>query len=283
MNKYEAIMRVSELADSHVGTREGYNNDNPFAQDPEVIKAYGGSINNLPWCDIFYDYLFCKCFGAENAKQMTYQTKDMSAACKRSYENYKRNGAIFTVPEEGDQAFFYSGDGINHTGYVRNVSNNEFLTIEGNSSDMVARRTYQFGNKSVAGFGRPNWNVVASQEENEEHEADKNEINDENNHVSWFWKIFGKIPSNYTAESENAYTLNPDEHIALQKGDGMNAPRDDVKAIQNLLRYHGIGLIADGEFGNDTEFAVKVFQEKKVINPTGKVDIGTLLQLIKRR
>ena len=36
-----------------------------------------------------------------------------------------------------------------------------FTTIEGNSSDQVARRTYNRGNNKVAGFGRPKWSLVA--------------------------------------------------------------------------------------------------------------------------
>lgn len=38
-------------------------------------------------------------------------------------------------------------------------------TIEGNTSDMVARRTYRRGDSSIAGYGRPNW-VVVSETEN---------------------------------------------------------------------------------------------------------------------
>ncbi|MBQ2177392.1 MAG: CHAP domain-containing protein, partial [Alphaproteobacteria bacterium] len=99
-------------------------------------------------------------------KALTYQTSGGSALCSASAQYYKNNGAWFNYPEPGDQIFFYYGGAINHTGIVESVQGSganwtSCTTIEGNSSDMVARRTYYRGNGAVAGFGRPNWKVVA--------------------------------------------------------------------------------------------------------------------------
>ncbi len=53
-----------------------------------------------------------------------------------------------------------------------------------------------------------------------------------------------------------------------------------VTIIQNKLNAHGNSLSADGEFGNLTEKAVKSFQEKNQLPPTGRVDANTLKILL---
>lgn len=276
MTKAEAVRMISRHADYQIGYREEGNNGNIFARDPEVIKAYGGSVDNLPWCDIFYDYLFCHVFGAEAAKKMTYQMQDMSAACKRSYENYKANGALYQSPEEGDQVFFYVGGEINHTGYVRNVTG-MLITVEGNSSDMVANRQYELYDNSIAGYGRPDWSVVSSEESEGESDVESEipadeEIGpeDQGKKQSVFEKIFGKKKTEKKEDPETAY-------LHLEYGDGLNAPLKRVKAVQVLLNIHDVmdGQVMideDGEFGKITELAVRRFQERRGLEVNGIVD-----------
>jgi len=49
---------------------------------------------------------------------------------------------------------------VNHTGIVEKVEGGVVTTIEGNTSDQVARRTYQLGSSQIAGYGRPKWSLV---------------------------------------------------------------------------------------------------------------------------
>ena len=42
---------------------------------------------------------------------------------------------------------------MDHVGIVVNVANGRVNTIEGNTSNMVARRSYQFGGIVIVGYG----------------------------------------------------------------------------------------------------------------------------------
>lgn len=97
---------------------------------------------------------------------------------------------------------------------------------------------------------------------------------------SW---IFGKIRDFlHRPGSENVFNLNTAgfEVIIIRKGDGMNDPRDIVRVAQLLLRQHGAFLDADGEFGYQTEQAVKNFQLSRNLSADGVVGINTWIHLI---
>ena len=61
------------------------------------------------------------------------------------------------VPAAGDIIFFdWGNDGsIDHVGIVESVTNGVVNTIEGNSGDKVARRSYNIGSNSIYGYGVP--------------------------------------------------------------------------------------------------------------------------------
>ena len=46
---------------------------------------------------------------------------------------------------------------INHTGIVSSISGNKITTIEGNTSNQVAERTYYISDDSIAGYGLPKY------------------------------------------------------------------------------------------------------------------------------
>ena len=57
------------------------------------------------------------------------------------------------------RCFFQSGERINHTGIVYAVKNGKIYTVEGNSSDQVAKREYALNATRIAsGYGRPLYN-----------------------------------------------------------------------------------------------------------------------------
>lgn len=166
MTVNEAKQKVIAVAVNNLGYHEVGDNRTKFAEGTWDNQFYGWELNGQPWCDVFADYCYCEPFGIAKGKTLTYQTGGGSALCSASAQYYKNNGAWFNYPEPGDQIFFYYGGAINHTGIVESVQGScanwtSCTTIEGNSSDMVARRTYYRGNSAVAGFGRPNWKIVA--------------------------------------------------------------------------------------------------------------------------
>lgn len=60
------------------------------------------------------------------------------------------------TPKAGDIIFFLS-NGAGHTGIVTGCSGNTVYTIEGNTSNMVARRSYPLDYSTITGYGIPNY------------------------------------------------------------------------------------------------------------------------------
>ena len=61
------------------------------------------------------------------------------------------------VPTSGDLVFFdWGNDGsVDHVGIVESVVDGTVYTIEGNSGDKVARRSYPIGYAKIVGYGVP--------------------------------------------------------------------------------------------------------------------------------
>jgi hypothetical protein len=77
-------------------------------------------------------------------------------------ESWGRSAGRFVEPGAGVQPgdiviFERNGDGVaDHTGIVERIdANGTVHTIEGNTSDMVARRTYSAGSSQIRGYVRP--------------------------------------------------------------------------------------------------------------------------------
>lgn len=180
MTVEEAKKAVIDLANAEVGYHEkasnaslddptansGGNNWTKYARDLDnVADFYNGKKNGYAWCDIFVDWLFVQCFGAEKGRQMLYQPEQScGAGCLYSAGYYKQNNAFHrTNPRIGDQIFFsYSAGEYSHTGIVVDVNGNTITTVEGNTSDSVGKRTYETSNYSIAGYGTPNWELAVN-------------------------------------------------------------------------------------------------------------------------
>ena len=166
MTEKQAKAKIVAWCEAQVGYHEGEDNWNKYAKNADLIKWYGWKPQNQPWCDIFADSAYLNCFGLDKAAMMTFQPIGQGTAlCSASANNYKANNAWFDKPAVGDQIFFYSGGGINHTGIVVECNSSVVTTIEGNTSDMVRRRTYSVTDLSIAGYGRPKWSIVTGEKE----------------------------------------------------------------------------------------------------------------------
>ena len=251
MTIQEAKNKLINYAQSEIGFHEGDNNYNKYA--PLWAKAGGWNAQNQPYCDIFADVCFIQVFGLELASKLTYQpVGGFSALCSTSAQFYKNNGAWYNIPEVGDQVFFYSGGGINHTGLVESVSGSYFTTIEGNVSDMVARRSYYLGNLYIAGFGRPNWNIITLLNSNNNFSSENNT----NNGIS--------------SDNNIIYTPVLNFYPILVRN---TSKKIAVRAMQQLLIKRGFtcgGWGTDGDFGWGTFQSLKDFQREKGLTIDGE-------------
>lgn len=155
----------------------GSGNWNKFAAFLDGLGVvYNGRKNGYAWCDCFADYCYIFTFGLSTGMAMTYQPeKGLGAGCTFSMRYYKEAGRFFKSPQAGDQIFFTKdgGDTSYHTGVVEKVAGGRVYTIEGNTSSLpgvvenggcVRDKSYPLGAAYIAGYGRPNWELVKEEE-----------------------------------------------------------------------------------------------------------------------
>lgn len=253
MTEEQAIEDVLDIARDEIGYHEGAGNRNKYAAYLDSFSGfYNGPKDGFAWCDCFFDYLFVKAFGIETGREMLCQPMNSAGAgCLYSAQYYKDAGRWFSTPQEGDQIFF---SGYSHTGIVESVQGGNVITIEGNTSDQVARRSYSVSSASIDGYGRPRWELVTDKKKEPEKPT--------------------------TAETGYSVVL-----PFLKRGDTGVA----VKRLQTLLISHGYycggvyrnGIeTPDGDFGSFTENAVNKFQSLHGITENKKVGAVTMKLLL---
>lgn len=247
MTAAQAKQKLIAWAIAQVGTRESENNWTRYAQGME--KLYGWDVQNQPWCDIFVDAGFVECFGLETGSAMTYQFPGCAgAACRYSAQYYKNHGAWFDTPEPGDQIFLYIDGGINHTGIVTAVEGGSVRTVEGNSGDAVVRRVYAARALNIAGYGRPNWALAATQPDVPVQAA----------------PAAPETPR--AAQSYSGYEYEVRTNLLRQGNFG-----PQVENMQHLLTDHGFDCGGvDGQFGANTRRALLAFQRAAGIGADGE-------------
>lgn len=135
-----------------------------YSRDLRAAGYYNGNKQGFAWCDVFVDWCFFQLCGgdAKKAQEVECQTGDCGAGCKFSMQYYQQAGRLFDDPEPGDQIFFTRNGSITHTGIVETVSSTKITTIEGNTSNVVARRTYNRSDPYIKAYGRPRYDGSAA-------------------------------------------------------------------------------------------------------------------------
>lgn len=221
--------RLIATAKAEIGYREGANNWNKYASDPDIERLYGWIPQNQPWCCTFVNWCFLNTFGYDIGSRLTYGG---TAACNNSAQLFKSHNAFTAIPEVGDQVFFYSGGGINHTGIVAAVDGGTIQTIEGNYSDSVGTAYYSISSSKIAGYGRPCWNIVDGKEEPAKKE-------DEIDH-SWTPKTIGQSNA-YSSDCVVLQALLNAHHFAVGEVDGLFGAKTQA-AVNACQRYYQIPI-----------------------------------------
>lgn len=269
--------KVIELAYSQLGYHEKESNnqlDDPkansgdqnwtkYARDLDGLSGfYNGRKNGFAWCDVFVDWCFVTSYGRQAAQYLLCQPDNSAGAgCAFSAQYFNAKGQFYkSCPQTGDQIFFGSAwNNVWHTGLVVAVSESYVTTIEGNSSDMVAKRTYKLSDPCIWGYGRPKW---GEQEATTPTEQQK--------------------PSEEPTAQAVTYKV---DLPLLMIGDRGGY----VKAAQTLLIARGYDcgnkpLIGtekpDGDFGPATQRAVGFFQSKNSLECDGEIGGQTWAALL---
>lgn len=158
---YKEKQSNSQLDDPSANA--GDANYTKYARDLAAAGYYQASKQGFAWCDMFVDWCFLQlCGSKEKAEDMICQTGLYGAGCEWSARYYREQGRFYTSdPQPGDQIFF---NNYAHTGIVEKINGITITTIEGNTSNTVARRTYAIGSSSIDGYGRPKYDVENSVE-----------------------------------------------------------------------------------------------------------------------
>lgn len=140
----------------------GSNNWTKYARDfdEKYPNWYNGKKNGYAWCDMFVDWCFLTAYGYQDALRLLCQPeKSAGAGCTYSLMYYRNKGQFHTSgPKPGDQIFFstaHSTSNVSHTGIVESTDGKKVYTIEGNTSDRCARRSYALSDPYIVGYGRP--------------------------------------------------------------------------------------------------------------------------------
>lgn len=241
-------------ATAELGYQEGPNNWNRYAAMPEITQLLGWSAQNAYWCNTFVNAIFIKAFGLKVGAEMIYQPiGGGSVLCRASADFFKAAGAWIPrgrTPDPGDVFFKLINGKIDHMGIVTRVTGGSVITVEGNSSDMVAERVYSVQDGSIAGYGRPRWELAAGAEDMIVPANGVPDINVEDKPAE---------PVSRTYLLRLPY---------LRRGDEGPA----VRAAQRVLISCKCGCGpdgADGDFGQNTEKAVLKFQVGNRLAPDG--------------
>lgn len=269
---YYNPQKVIDQAYSQVGYHEkndGNALDNPsvagdgnwtkYARDLDAQSGfYNGKKQGFAWCDVFVDWCFVQAYGRAAAQFLLCQPDNsLGAGCSFSAQYFNAKGQFHKKdPKPGDQIFFgRDWNDVWHTGIVVEVTASRVVTIEGNTSDQVAKRSYALNDSSndssIFGYGRPRWGN----------------------------------PEDGEADSTPALTPTPGQKCRpelpiLKKG----SEGGYVKCLQRQLIEMGYDcgnkkLIGkekpDGEFGDATDKAVKAVQKKHGLLEDGEVGEDT--------
>lgn len=249
------IKKILEIASNEVGYLEKASNNNlddktanagdknytKYARDMDNLNVYNGKKNGYAWCNIFIDWCFVQAVGIDRARELLI---GFSAGCTQDYNWFKSKGQIVSEPQIGDLVFF--GD-ISHIGIIENVDNDRIYTIEGNTSNaseliinggQVAKKSYLKTSKYIYGYARPKYDETSDSKSNE-------------------------------TDSSNEIT-----YSLIKKGSKGKL----VRIAQEKLLVKGYKLPkygADGDFGDETETAVRKLQEDAGIAVDGIIGPDT--------
>lgn len=255
MTKDQAVTKVLDLAESEIGYHEQGTNWTKYAEEMDSYAGfYNGPKQNAPWCDLWVDWLFVKCFGVDTGREMLCQPfNSAGAGCLYSAQYYKQAGRWFATPQPGDQIFFsYSAGEISHTGIVQKVAGGVVYTIEGNTSDQVANKCYSVSSSFIVGYGRPRWELAANLKESGSPTPDPEP---QKPSCTLSLPILSKGSANVNVERVQTLLIARGYNCGGRFVNGIERPDGDFgptteKAVMAVQK--AAGIVADGIVGADT-------------------------------
>jgi len=155
--RQQFVEALCTLARSQVGYREVPKGSNRGA----AIDLYTGA-RAEPWCGHFVAWCFrIVGWSIPNDTIPSNSIANPLAGVAYMLNVFRTHGWVYNEPRVGDVVFYMSRGGSDagrgmHCGIVVNVSGTTIETVEGNWSDAVCLRKFDYtkSNPAIAGFGR---------------------------------------------------------------------------------------------------------------------------------
>lgn len=252
MNEKELRQKFVDMAIAYVGVVEG------DSRHREIVDIYNSLVPLPQGYKLKYTDSWCAAFVSVIAKKCgLLDLIPVECSCYRQITLWQKLGRWQErddyTPKVGDIAYYdWDDNGVgdnkgisDHVGIVVSVAGNGIKVIEGNYSNAVKYRVISINNRYIRGYGLPDFTSRAT-----------------SNVVD--------------TSSKGVFTM---QLKTLSKG----SKGEQVRALQFLLIGRGHALPkfgADGDYGDETVKAVKVFQASKNIavdGIAGKDTFGKLL------
>lgn len=278
-------MDIVTVAQGEIGYKEGANNNSKYG------AWYG--LNYNPWCAMFISW-------CANKAGISTDIIPKFASCGVGYNFFKSKGRIVKDVQAGDILFFdwNLNNSPDHVGIVEKVAGDTITTIEGNASneksgegDCVKRRSFSKTYKYIFAIARPNYNNSTIKEIVGKIADIQSTLNSRYNLNIAVDNIYGKetkkaLVKALQTELNKQYNKNLNVDgvfgektksacITLKKG----AKGNITWILQAMLVCKGYSIEVDGDFGINTENAVKDFQSKNRLIVDGIAGKNTFSKL----
>lgn len=266
---------ILSIALKEVGTKEvGINN----------VKYntwyYGKAVsgNNYPWCMTFVAWV-----ANQSGVLGTYIPKTARCnECKSwmSQKGWYKKSMAFEgtyIPQAGDMVFFNSSrtqSNSTHVGLVVSVSGNIVNTVEGNTGDMVAVRSYQLTSNFIIGYG-----AIGAEPASESYNSDSS---GNSNSVSYAPVTLNKVSAGKVSSSQvitkkhttGITVSHPYANVAIFTEKGLLSIRQSLLVSDNHLDSDILSIITKRDMNQDCPtFTLNLSWQREWYDKIGSNDL----------
>lgn len=271
MGKYAS--NVVEQAKAWIGKKES------DGSHKEIIDVYNSHNPRARGYKVKYTDSWCATFVSAVAIKLGYtDIIPTECSCQKMITLFKNRGSWIENenrrPNPGEILFYDwddNGSGDNkgnsdHVGIVEKVSGNTITVIEGNYKNAVKRRRMAVNGRYIRGYGVPKYDAEPVGNPNYKESV-----------AAWQKAATAdgfKTPRGFTNGVWD------DECRAIAKF--ATVKRRLIYKYPNLTKIaqKAVGTTVDGKCGKNTTAAIKAYQERNGLKPTGEVNMATWMHIL---